>query len=184
MSRTREVRAAGEHLPPALAEPGRLGKILGDVLGQLDQRIEFHRNKEDLHAAKVDFHQREKDTHAAEVERLLAHREAVTRASEATGHLKASVPALLLLEHEDFGLKSRPKLRKMVERLLQEQDAGTPIGAVTVARAINQLFGERIQGHVTPTQISAVLRRMARDGRLKIVRKGGSHRETLYGLRG
>jgi hypothetical protein len=184
MSRTRGVGAAPEQLPPALLEPGRLGKILGDVLGQLDQRLEFHRKKAELHTAKVDFHQREKEGHVAEVERLTAHREAVTRASEATGHLKASVPALLILEHEDFGLKSRPKISKMVERLLQEQEAGTPIGSATVTRALNQLFADRIQGRFTPKQVAAVLRRMALDGRLKIVRKGGSHRETLYGLRG
>jgi hypothetical protein len=183
MSRTRRS-SHSPGTPVALLEPGRLGKVLDDVLGHLDERIAFHREQEALHAGKVDLHQAERQAHATELARLLAHREKVSHAAEATDDLAVSLPAPLVLQHEDFGPKTRPRIRKMVERLIQLENPETPIGSITLAQRINQVFGDRIQGRIAPEQVSAALRRLAKDGRLKIVRPGGSHRETLYGVRG
>jgi len=183
MSRTRRS-GRSQGTPVALLEPGQLGRVLGDVLGHLDERIAFHQEQERFHTEKVDFHQTERQAHAAELERLTAHRESLSRANEAADHLAATVPAPLALEHEDFGPKTRPRIRKMVERLIHQQEPETPIGPLALTRGINQLFGDRIQGRIEPAQVSSALRRMAREGRLKILRKGGSHRETLYGVRG
>jgi hypothetical protein len=156
---------------------------VADIVASLESQLAFYREKEDLHAQQEAFHREQRTLHGTE-------REKIERALEAFG--VAVSGALTLAERTlarpvqderaaDLGSASNPRLGRMVEMILADKGANERFGPVGLATEVNRRFGTRLRRQVDPRQISVVLRRMDRLGRIHLVRKGRPHWEALYG---
>jgi hypothetical protein len=68
----------------------------------------------------------------------------------------------------------------MAELVIGEKGASERFGPVGLTEEVNLRFGERLRRPVKAGQISTVLRRLHRKGRIHLVRKGRPHWEALY----
>lgn len=160
-----------------------------EVLAELEKREAFHRDQEAFHTQQEGFHgeqqvlhREQRAVHAAELEKvrqsLATFRVAAASAVDLVGPLEPSAsPAA--------APKLPPPGRKFVSGLLQQVVASSelqePFGPVAVAAEVNRRFKAHLREPVTPRTASDVLRRLVKEGRLKLVRKGKARHEALYG---
>jgi hypothetical protein len=119
--------------------------------------------------------------HAAELEKvrqsLATFRAAAASAVELVGPLEKPAP-------QPAEPKLPPKGRKFVSDLLRRVAASPelqePFGPAAAASEVNRRFKAHLREPVTARTASDVLRRIAREGGLKIVRKGVARHEALY----
>jgi hypothetical protein len=162
-----------------------------EVLANLERRVAFHRQQEDLHAQQVDFHTRQEEhhreqqaLHAAELQKVLQNLEtfraaAVTAVDLAQAPPSAAPPATAIDE-----TRLPPRNRKMVGRLIklaaESPGLPEPFGPTDVAAEANRRFAGRLPEPVGPRTASDVLRRMLAEGELQLVREGKPFQEALY----
>lgn len=84
------------------------------------------------------------------------------------------------LDAEDWGTQARPKVGKMVERVIAERQDDEPFNASEVSRLVNQRFRDRMKRAADARQISVILRRLTAAGTLSLSRKGKAYEEALY----
>jgi hypothetical protein len=84
------------------------------------------------------------------------------------------------LEDVDLGSVSRPKLGRMVTLILESREPDERFGAIELSREVNERFRDRMRRAVDPAQMSVVLRRLHRRGRIHLVRAGRPYKEALY----
>jgi hypothetical protein len=155
-----------------------------EVLTNLEQRADFHREQEAFHAQKIAEHQAEQAFHAAEREKVLRSLEAFREAAPAAVDLAQPlpIPADPADESEDADLPAPGRL--MVSRLLrllvERPGLEEPFGATAVAAEANRRFADRLREPVQVRAASDVLRRMLNEGLLQISRKGKPLHEALY----
>jgi hypothetical protein len=159
-----------------------------ELLAELERRETVHRDQEAFHAAQEVFHEQQqvhhreqRAVHAAELEKvcqnLATFRAAAASAVDLVGPVKPPAPA-----------RTEPKLpppgRKFVSGLLGMVVAGTelpePFGSKAVAAEANRRFKANLDQPVGQRTASDFLRRLAREGRLQVVREGTANREALY----
>jgi hypothetical protein len=58
--------------------------------------------------------------------------------------------------------------------------AGEAFGSARVTKAVNRRFGHVLKRPIDPRAVATILRRMAAEGRIRVVRKGSSHQEGTY----
>ncbi|HEY7215161.1 MAG TPA: hypothetical protein VIC28_11060 [Thermoanaerobaculia bacterium] len=63
-------------------------------------------------------------------------------------------------------------------------DLQEPFGPAAVAAECNRRFRSHLKERVHPRTVSDVLRRLAREGEIHLVKKGKANHEALYGRRG
>jgi hypothetical protein len=152
------------------------------VLASLEAQAAFFREREAFHAGHEAHHSERRSAYAAELaevnRRLEAFRAAAAEAIELAARQAPAAPPDV--KQADLGSASRPKLGRMVTLLLQEKEATEPFGPVGLAREVNQRFAERLRKPATAGQISVVLRRMRRLGKIHQARPGRPHWEALY----
>lgn len=77
--------------------------------------------------------------------------------------------------------EGRPiSLARMVSRVIETRGADESFGISAITAAVNQRYRARFKKPVDPRQVSVVLRRMLREGRLRSVREGRPFHEALY----
>jgi len=159
-----------------------------DMLSQLEKREALHREREAFHAEQEVLHEQQqahhreqRAVHAAELEKvrqsLATFRAAAASAVDLVGPVEPPAPPPV-----------EPKLprpgRKFVSGLLQMAVASAelqePFGPAAVAAEANRRFQAHLKEPVGPRTASDVLRRLAREGELQLVRKGKAHIEALY----
>ncbi len=154
-----------------------------EVLAQLEARAAFCREREAFHAGQEAHHHEQRAAFAAELEeisgRLAAFRAAAAEAVELAARHAPSAAAPEVRQ-VDLGSASRPKLGRMVALLLEEKEPAALVGPVGLAREVNERFAERLRRPAVPAQVSIVLRRMLRRGKLRQARPGRPHWEALY----
>lgn len=161
-------------------------RSIDEVLASLEEQVEFHREREAHHAAQEELHREQRASHAAALEearrRLEAFRAAAAEALDLAE--RNVVPpkgrSAKDFKDEDLGSASRPKLVRMVWLLLEEKEPAARFGARELSREVNQRFRDRMRRAVDPTQMSVVLRRLHRRGRIHQVRPGRPYQEALY----
>lgn len=179
MSRRRSRRSP-QDLSVALTESSRVEGTLGELVSHLEQRIALHQEKEDFHARQILRHENERDRHAAERQRLSEHRDSLGKSLAATRDLLTRSTPALLGPFEDYGPASRPKMAKMVARVLENHDPAQLITPTLLAQTLGEIFQEHLRGPVDPKHVSVVLRRFVREGKVSLARKGTSHTEAVY----
>jgi len=150
------------------------------IFAWLDAQIAYDREKEALHAQQEIFHREQRAVFTAELEKLTAIREAFQTAADAAIDLASRAKALPpLAPSPDIG-RRKPSPTKMVARVIEIRPAGDAFGPNAIAREINRHYGERLRRPVQTKVVSIILNRMAKDGRIRLVRPGRPHQEALY----
>ena len=161
--------------------PPRLDRPIAEILARLETAIEFHREQEAFHRQYVASHQAQLDRHSAELAKLTEHCEALKRAAASAIELVDGVDLPLPLAVEDFGSARRPKLNKMVVRLIERLPPGQPLRASELAANVNYTFATLLKDRrVDARRISSALRWLDTTGYLRLLRAGRPHREALY----
>ena len=156
------------------------------VLASLDAQATALREREAFHAAQEAHHREQRTVYAAELaetdRRLVAFRAAAAEAVELAARrpLPDTTAATAQVEQADLGSASRPRLGRMIALLLAGKDSAAPFGPAGLAREANRRFAGRLRRSVTTGQVSVVLRRMHRQGKIDLSREGRPHREALY----
>ncbi len=134
---------------------------------------------------QMELHTREEAHHRAERERLTQEMEDLARTVEA---FRASYGSAVKLvgpgprpqEDADADAGDHRTLTRLVTRVISGKEAGERFGPVELTREVNRRFSESLRKPVEMRQVSDVLRRMARAGRVHQVRRGRPHHEALY----
>jgi hypothetical protein len=136
-----------------------------------------------FHAQQEEHHREQRSVHAAEVEKLSSSLDVFKVAATTAVELaQRDVPQRAAPQppapSQDVG--RRPSLTKMVKRILEIRPAGDVFGTKAIAREINRHYGSKLGGRVDIKQVAIILRRLQQSGRLRQVREGRPHHETLY----
>lgn len=154
------------------------------VIASLEKQAAVHRELEAQHAEKEAFHREQRSTHAAELEAITTRLKEFQAAAAAAIDLADRDPSRPASEaEEDFGSASRPHLGKMVRRVLTDLGPDRACGATWVTQELNRRFGDRLRRQVSLRQVSAILRRLHRQGELDLRRRGKPHHEARYSAR-
>ncbi len=148
-----------------------------EILIRLETKIAFHRERAAFHRDQEEIHREQGERHETELGTLTQHFEAFQATAVAAAKL-AEHPAPVPKPDDLVG--PRPKLTRLVERVLETVAATEPFGHNRVTREVNQRFESVLRRRVDPGQVSDVLRRMHRLGRIHGIRAGRPHWETLY----
>jgi hypothetical protein len=154
-----------------------------EVLASLEAQAAFYREREAFHAGHEAHHREKRSAYAAELaeidRRLEAFRASAVEAVDFAARQVVPAPSPDL-KQMDLGSASRPKIGRMVSLLLQGKGGRERFGPVGLAREVNQRFGERLRKPATVAQVSIILRRMCRLGKIHLVRRGRPRWEALY----
>jgi hypothetical protein len=156
---------------------------VAEVLGSLEARAAFHREREAFHAAQEEQHRQERARHAAELETVLHNLEAFRTVSASAVELvqQASPP-----EPAEPPVRGPASGRLMVSRFIravvEARPDGEPFGASAVTAEVNRRFGDRLKKPIGTRAASDVLRRMSNARQIHLVRPGKAFSEALYAL--
>jgi hypothetical protein len=75
---------------------------------------------------------------------------------------------------------AKPRLTRILESIVAELGTSQNFGPGWLAAEANRRFGDRLRKPITSRQMSDVLRRLARTGRLRQVRKGKGRYEARF----
>ena len=161
-------------------------RSIDEVLTRLQEQVDFHAEQENFHAAQEELHREQRSGHAAALEEARRRLEAFRAAAADALDLAArNVPptrrqSQVDLRDVDLGSLSRPKVGRMVTLILESKEPEERFGAIELSREVNERFRDRMRRPVDPTQMSVVLRRLHRRGRIHLVRPGRPYQESLY----
>lgn len=156
---------------------------LTQIVATLETQLAAHREREAFHKEQEAQHRQRREDHAAEIEALsrklemfkAAIREAEDLASRGLPLSSASPPS----PDSDEGRKI--SLARMVAQVIETKGADEAFGISAITAEVNRRYRARFKKPVDPRQVSVVLRRMLREGRLRSVREGRPFHEALYG---
>ncbi|HKH49942.1 MAG TPA: hypothetical protein VKM72_35255 [Thermoanaerobaculia bacterium] len=80
----------------------------------------------------------------------------------------------------EIGPASKPRLTLILESIADELGPDQSFGASWLTGEANRRFGEKLRKPVTQRQMSDVLRRLTRIGRLRQVRQGKGRYESRF----
>ena len=162
------------------------------VLASLEVQMAFHKEQEAEHARQEVWHEEQahshkeqRAVHAARYEEVARHYEAFKATGVAAAEVAAqsvvpppSVPQEPALEED---LPEGPYVRaRLVERWVEGLPAGEVFGPARAVEEVNRRFARDLAKPATFRQASAALRRLCNFGRIRLVRQGGAHQESLY----
>jgi hypothetical protein len=81
---------------------------------------------------------------------------------------------------EDLGSASKPRLTRMVSKWIEAKGPAEAFGPKELCRELNQLYGKKLRRQLDQRQVSDVLRRFERLGRLHRLQSGRPYGQTLY----
>lgn len=156
-----------------------------EIIASLEKQLALHREQEGTHAEREAFHRGQREAHAAEIEALSRRLDEFRAASAAAMDLALRAPApapVAPAKEEDYGPASRPKVVKMVRRILTDLGPNRGVGASWIASEINRRFGDRLRKEVSMSQVSTILRRLQQKGEIRLQKDGRPHHEARYVL--
>lgn len=154
---------------------GRLSVV--EILASLEAQIAEHRDKAASHGEQEAFHREQKELHTAELERLSQQYEAFKAAASTVEHI-ARMPQAKAADDRDLG--SKPRLGKVLARVVDSWQAGIPFGPSAVAAEANRRFAGNLRHRIDGRAVSTFLRRRRDLGLLEEVREGRPFQEALY----
>lgn len=159
----------------------KANRSIADVLESLEKQAALHEERESFHAGQEEHHREQRSRHAARLEEIRRRLEAFRAAAvEALDLADEPVVRAAAREEADLGPASRPRLGRMVDLIIESKGSGERFGPVTLCEELNRHFGDRLRRPADAGQISVVLRRLSRLGRIHKVRRGRPHWEALY----
>lgn len=157
-----------------------------EIIASLESQQALHRDREAHYAAQEAANREKREHHAAELEEITRRLEQfrATAAAAVEQAQKARPVAVPPLQEEDYGPASRPRLNRMVRKVLTEVTPGQTICPNWVVQQLNRRFGDHLRTRVETPQVSAILRRMHTLGELEKQRQGKPWHENRYAVRG
>lgn len=158
-------------------------RSISELLASLEDQAAEHERQEAFHAEQEALHRERRSAHAAELEQVRRHlealRAAVTALDQAGSRPASANPSE---DDEDLGPASRPRVARMVEKVVETRRPGERFGSEALTVEVNRRFGDRLRKRIEEPQVSVVLRRLAQKKRIELVRRGRPHQEALYTL--
>lgn len=157
-----------------------------EIVAALEAEAAAHRERATHHAEQEAFHREKRSHHEAELEAITLRLEGFRAASAAALELVARLAPRPVAaagppaEGMDIGPASDPHLTKIVESIVAELGPAQNFGPGWLADEANRRHGKKLRKPVTTRQISDVLRRMTRQGRLQKVRQGKGRFEARF----
>jgi hypothetical protein len=152
---------------------------VAEILTRLEAQIAHHRGRQAYHLEQEAFHREQGAQHAAELETLAQRFEAFKTSAAAvlefSDLLPAPPPAL-----EDFEIGRKPKISRLIVKVIAGKAAGETFGASGVTAELNRRLGQKLRRPVDPRMVSLALRRFHERGEIRQVREGRPHHEALY----
>jgi hypothetical protein len=163
------------------------GKLsVEDVLATLEARAVFHREQEALHAQQETLHREQRALHAAELEKVEKSLESFRAAAPQALELARQVmgtpaqntgPASPSFEIPASGRVSESRL---IRAVAEYSETPEPFGASIVTREVDRHFGYLLKSRIDVRAVANVLRRMEKEGTIRVVRHGRAFHESLY----
>ena len=154
-----------------------------DVVANLEARAAFHSEQEALHAQQEAHHREQRAAHATELAKVRQHLETF-RAAAAPALELARIPVAAPPSPpppEALPASGRLMVSKLVRQVVQAQADGEPFGATAVAAEVNRRYGTHLKKKAIDSRTASdVLRRMANEGALHLVREGKAFHEALF----
>jgi hypothetical protein len=155
-----------------------------EVLSELEQRADFHREREAFHAQEEVRHREERALHAAELEKVMQSLETFRTAAATAVDLARTaakpVPAQPVQAEEPLPPRGRLMIGKLLRRVALSPSLAEPFGPSALAAEANRRYAGRLPRPVDIRTASDVLRRMLAEGEIRLARKGKAHHEALY----
>lgn len=155
---------------------------IADVVARLEAQIAFHREREAYHDQREAFHREQRSVHTAELETLSRSLETFKAAAGSVADLaeRPLPPRASSKEIEEFDTGSRRGFSRMVARIVEGIEPNARFGSRWMTEEMDRRFGEVLRKPADPRMVSTALRRMKKKGLLRVARRGGPYRETLY----
>jgi hypothetical protein len=156
------------------------------ILASLEAQMEFHREREAHHAEQEVVHREQRAIHAAEYENVVKNYEAFKATAGGAAEIAARtvVPAPAPApepREEPPQAPLKPRLFvDLVAWLIQELPAGEVFQASRVATEVNRRYPRQLSKPMDSPLASVCLRRLLRQGAVRLVKKGTAHHEALY----
>jgi hypothetical protein len=151
-----------------------------DVLAKLEAQYALHQEREAFHASQEAHHREQRALHAGEMETLARNLEAFRTAAESAVGLASRATVRLPKDEKALDIGRRGLLTRLITRILEDKEGDERFGILGVTDEVNRRFAEMLRSPADPRQVSVVLRRFARLGRIRLVRHGRPHHEALY----
>lgn len=153
-----------------------------EILASLEAEAAMHRERAAHHAGQEELHRERRVHHEAELETITRRLEDFRTVSAAALEVVARLAPRFGPADEgmDIGPASKPRLTRILESIVEEIDPTQHFGAGWLAAEANRRFGEKLRKPVTSRQMSDVLRRLTRTGRLRKVRQGKGRYEARF----
>jgi fumarylacetoacetate (FAA) hydrolase family protein len=155
-----------------------------DVVANLEARAAFHGEQEALHAQQEVHHREQRAMHAAELAKVRQHLETFRAAAVPAlelARIPVVPPPLPPPPPEALPASGRLMVSKLVRQVVQTQPDGEPFGATAVAAEVNRRYGTHLKKKAIDSRTASdVLRRMANEGAIHLVREGKAFHEALF----
>jgi len=153
-----------------------------EILASLEAEAAVHRERSAHHTEQEAFHREKRTHHDAELEAITRQLEDFRVISAAALKVVARLapPSGPANEGMDIGPASKPRLTRILESIIDELGPNQNFGAGWLAGEANRRFGDKLRKPVTQRQMSDVLRRLTRIGRLHQVRQGKGRYEARF----
>jgi hypothetical protein len=143
------------------------------ILEALEAQIAHLKEREAFHAAQETAHREQRARHAAELEGITRHYENLRESLGVIEGVVARKP-----QSPDRG--GRTSLTRLVGLALADLEPDRPFTASELAAEVDRRFGDRLKKPAERNLVAIALRRLLARGRLRMVRKGRPHTETVY----
>ncbi|HEX3551744.1 MAG TPA: hypothetical protein VIA62_00770 [Thermoanaerobaculia bacterium] len=156
---------------------------VAQILADMEAQIAHFQSREAFHAQHEAAHREQRELNAAELARVRERYDAFKTAATAAGEVvnRAGTAAAARQSEDDASLRITT-LSKLIARVVEGKPEQETFGATAVAGEVNARFGKRLRRPLDPRTASVTLRRMAADGRLRLVQEGRAFHEALYAL--
>jgi hypothetical protein len=153
---------------------------IAEILAKLEARVAFHRQQASHHVAREAWHREQSTHHSAELEKVLARFEAFKAAATEAADL--AVESVMPREGlaDDLPPGKTFTKSKLILRVVQSMEEGTPFSAAQVTAEVNRRFRERMKKPVDRRVVSTNLRRLRDAGQIREVEEGRSFHEAKY----
>jgi hypothetical protein len=154
---------------------------VSQVVANLEARLDFHRQQEELHAQQEVHHREQRALHAAEMEKIQAGLEPFRTAAESVEKLaEEPIPGQKPKQQApDLG-PGQPTPSRVIRAVVESYEPGQRFGANTLAAEVNRRHPDKLDTPVDGRTVSVVLRRMKEERRIHLVRPGKAYSEALY----
>jgi hypothetical protein len=155
---------------------------VAQVLANLERQVAFYKEKVAYHTEQEAFHREQRAVNAAELETVSKHYEAFKATAEGAAAVAARTVAPPPKQQPAAPPVPVTPLRphKLVARLVAELPQGEVLTASKVAAEVNRRYRSELKKPIDRPLASVCLRRMAADGRVRLVKKGTAHIQAVY----